>query len=201
MKNLSNDQKLYILLGVSVAVIALGLVFLVAAMKLIPLFSAIDNALGRYIIVILTMSVGIMLFSNVALRFENDKLRNGLTIGITAFAFVLTLPLVYVFIAIFPANSGIMGPVGRDVMMLDDIVAGFQAWFGTGAFIYVVYAFMLVLSVVFLIEPLFAGICVVKGKLLQLFGKKEDGKFALVSVVELPVLKARKAGATAATAE
>lgn len=201
MKNLSKEQRnMYVLLGVSVAVIILGLVFLVAAMKLIPLFSAIGNALGRYLIVIGTMSVGIMLFSNAALRLENDKQRKNLTIFITVFAFVLTLPLVYVFIAIFPANVGIMGPVGRDVMMLDDIVAGFHAWFGSGAFVYVVYAFMLVLSVVFLLEPLFAGICVVKGNLLQLFGKK-NGKFALLSVVPLPVLARREAAEQAAEIE
>lgn len=179
------SKKQIALLALSVIIIALGLVFLVSAMQIIPLFNAITNALGRYIIVIATMSCGIMLFSNVALTIEDNKLRNGLTLGITIFAFVLTLPLVYVFIAIFPANVGIMGFVGREIMMLDTIVAGFHAWFGNGAFVYVVYAFMLVLSIVFLLEPLAVGILALKGKALYLF---EKGK-PLAYIGELPVLK------------
>ena len=183
MKKLTKLQ-LGLLLG-AVAIICLGLVFLVSAMQILPLFSAISNALGRYLIVIGTMSCGIMLFSNVALTIEDEKLRNGLTLGITIFAFVLTLPLVYVFIAIFPANVGIMGFVGREIMMLDTIVAGFHAWFGSGAFVYVVYAFMLIVSIVFLLEPLAVGILALKGKTLVLF--KKGGP--VFSIDELPVLK------------
>lgn len=176
--------QLGLLLG-AVAIICLGLVFLVSAMQILPLFSSISNALGRYLIVIGTMSCGIMLFSNIALTIEDEKLRNGLTLGITIFAFVLTLPLVYVFIAIFPANVGIMGFVGREIMMLDTIVAGFHAWFGSGAFVYVVYAFMLIVSIVFLLEPLAVGILALKGKTLVLF--KKGGP--VFSIDELPVLK------------
>ncbi len=193
-----NEKVLWGLIGLSVAFIILGILFLLNAMQdmtdpnnigFFPAFCAIDNVLAKYIVVILTMSCGIMLFCNVALRFESKKLRNGLTIGMTAFAFILTLPLVYVFIAMFPyAANGTLGPVGK-VMALDRIFAGFVAWFGTGALMWVVLVFMLLLSIVFLFEPLLAGICVVKGKLLQLFGKNDQGKFRVVSVVELPILK------------
>lgn len=183
MKKLTKLQ-LGLLLG-AVCIICLGIVFLVSAMQIIPLFSGITNALGRYLIVIATMSCGIMLFSNVALTIEDRKLRNGLTLGITVFAFILTLPLVYVFIAIFPANKGVMGYVGREIMMLDTIVAGFHGWFGSGAFVYVVYAFMLVVSIVFLLEPLAVGILALKGKTLVLF--KKGGP--IVCIDELPVLK------------
>ncbi len=183
MKKLTKLQ-LGLLLG-AVGIICLGLVFLVSAMQILPLFNRITNALGRYLIVIGTMSAGIMLFSNVALTIEDHKLRNGLTLGITVFAFILTLPLVYVFIAIFPANVGIMGFVGREIMMLDTIVAGFHGWFGSGAFVYVVYAFMLIVSIVFLLEPLGVGILALKGKTLVLF--KKGGP--VFSIEELPVLK------------
>ena len=183
--NTKANKKQILLLSLSVLIIVLGLVFLVSAMQILPLFKGISNALGRYIIVIVTMSCGIMLFSNVALTIEDHKLRNGLTLGITIFAFILTLPLVYVFIAIFPANIGVMGFVGREIMMLDTIVAGFHAWFGNGVFVYVVYSFMLVLSVVFLLEPLAVGVLALKGKALYLF---EKGK-PLAYIGELPVLK------------
>jgi len=209
-KQLSKPEKvLWGLLGLSVAIIVLGILFLLNAMQdmsqpnigFFPAFCAIDNVLAKYIVVILTMSCGIMLFSNVALRFPNKKLRNGLTIGITTFAFVLTLPLVYVFIAILPlaakARSTGMPAfeqlnVVDQVMRTDNILAGFMDWFGNGAFLWVVLVFMLLLSVLFLLEPLFAGICVTKGKILNIVGKNKDGKIRLFTTDELPVLKAQR---------
>lgn len=209
MSKISKTEKiLFSLLGLSVAIIVIGILFLLNAMQdmsdpdniaFFTAFSKIDNVLAKYIVVILTMSCGIMLFSNVALRFPNKKLRNGLTIGITTFAFVLTLPLVYVFIAILPlaakaTTSGMpafeqLGVVDQ-VMRTDNILAGFMDWFGSGAFLWVVLVFMLLLSILFLLEPLFAGICVTKGKILNIVGKNKDGKIRLFTTDELPVLKA-----------
>lgn len=211
MSKISKTEKiLYSLLGLSVAIIVLGILFLLNAMQdmsnpdniaFFTSFSKIDNVLAKYIVVILTMSCGIMLFSNVALRFPNKKLRNGLTIGITTFAFVLTLPLVYVFIAILPlaakaTTSGMPAfeqlNVVDQVMRTDNILAGFMDWFGSGAFLWVVLVFMLLLSILFLLEPLFAGICVTKGKILNIVGKNKDGKIRLFTTDELPVLKAQR---------
>lgn len=211
MSKISKTEKiLYSLLGLSVAIIVLGILFLLNAMQdmsnpdniaFFTSFSKIDNVLAKYIVVILTMSCGIMLFSNVALRFPNKKLRNGLTIGITTFAFVLTLPLVYVFIAILPLAAKAMTSgmpafeqlnVVDQVMRTDNILAGFMDWFGSGAFLWVVLVFMLLLSILFLLEPLFAGICVTKGKILNIVGKNKDGKIRLFTTDELPVLKAQR---------
>ena len=87
VKQLTKTEKvLFALLGLSVAIIVLGILFLLNAMQdmenpdniaFFTAFSQIDNVLAKYIVVILTMSAGIMLFSNVALRFPNKKLRNG----------------------------------------------------------------------------------------------------------------------------
>ncbi len=210
-KQLTKTEKvLFALLGLSVAIIVLGILFLLNAMQdmdnpdniaFFKAFSRIDNVLAKYIMVILTMSAGIMLFSNVALRFPNKKLRNGLTIGITTFAFVLTLPLVYVFIAILPlaAKATTTGmPAFEElfvvdrVMRTDNILKGFMAWFGDGAFLWVVLVFMLLLSVLFLLEPLFAGICVTKGKILNIVGKNKDGKVRFFCTDELPILKKQR---------
>lgn len=211
MQKISKTEKiLFSLLGLSVAFIILGILFLLNAMQdmsnpdniaFFTAFSKIDNVLAKYIVVILTMSCGIMLFSNVALRFPDKKLRNGLTIGITTFAFVLTLPLVYVFIAILPlaakaTTSGMPAfeqlNVVDQVMRTDNILAGFIDWFGSGAFLWVVLVFMLLLSILFLLEPLFAGICVTKGKILNIVGKNKDGKIRFFTTDELPVLKAER---------
>ena len=113
---MSKHNKIVIsLMVLSVAIIIIGILFLLNAMQenpedgFFPAFCNISNLLGKYIIVIVTMATGIMMFSNVALQFENKKLRNGLTIGITTFSTVLTVPLVYVFVAIFVYHSkGIM---------------------------------------------------------------------------------------------
>lgn len=216
-----NDKILWGLLGTSVLIMIFGILFLVNAMGIAdfyPHFAAIKNALGKYIVVILTMSAGIMMFCNVALRFEDKKLRNGLTIGITVFAFILTIPLVYVFFSLLPfaanhnitevnaaieaataanpdslakaseASATALGLNAVDKLMgVHTIYSGFCAWFGTSGFLWVVLVFMVILGIVFLLEPLVAGICVCKGKLLQLFGKK-DGKFKVIAIVELPVL-------------
>ena len=106
---LGKKEKVQIgLLALACVIIVLGILFLVNAMQenpedgFFPAFCEIDNILGKYIIVIVTMACGIMLFSNVGITFEDRKLRNGLTIGITTFSTVLTVPLVYVFIAILP---------------------------------------------------------------------------------------------------
>lgn len=183
------------LFALSIALIVLGILFLVNAMeaaRIFPAFYDISNVLAKYIVVIVTMACGIMLFSNLATTIEDDKLRNGLTIGITAFSTVLTVPLVYVFIAIFPAKArGAIGPVG-EIMTLGKIIQGFEEWFGSGAFLYVVFVFMLILSLIFISFPLLTGILAVKGKTIVLGKRPDTGKFS-VYIDKLPVLKNREA--------
>lgn len=80
-------------------------------------------------------------------------------------------------------------------MRTDNILNGFIDWFGDGAFLWVVLVFMLLLSILFLLEPLCAGICVTKGKILNIVGKNKDGKVRLFCTDELPVLKAQREAA------
>lgn len=75
VKQLTKTEKvLFALLGLSVAIIVLGILFLLNAMQdmenpdniaFFTAFSQIDNVLAKYIVVILTMSAGIMLFCGV----------------------------------------------------------------------------------------------------------------------------------------
>lgn len=181
------------LFALSFALIALGLLFLLNAMetaRIFPAFYDLDSVLLKYAVVILTMASGIMLFSNLSVTLEETRLRNGLTIGITAFSTVLTVPLVYVFIAIFPAAAGgKTGPVG-EVMGLPKIIDGFVALFGNGALLYVVFAFMLLLSIVFIAFPLVTGVLAVKGKALKI-GRKREGGFGIF-LAPLPVLEKQR---------
>ncbi len=187
------NKILVALASLAGCLIVLGLLFLVNAMGVASFFGAfcaISNVLAKYIIVIVTMACGIMLLANVCARIEDDKLRNGSTIAVTTFSTVLTVPLVYVFIAIFPATiSGVIGPVGA-IMALDQIVLGFIDWFGDGAFLYVVYAFMLLLSIVFIAVPLVTGVLTVQGKAIEV---KIVDKHLKIELGILPVLKDKQA--------
>ena len=199
-RQLKKNEKVQIgLLSLACVIILLGILFLVNAMQedpadgFFPAFCELDNILAKYIIVILTMACGIMLFSNVAVTIEQKKLRNGLTIGITAFSTVLTLPLVYVFVAVFPYAANPvpfeqLNPVDA-VMRTDRIYEGFRAWFGDGGFMWAVLAVMLVLSLVFITFPLLTGILAVKNE--QTLGFKKEG-FPF-GVITLPVVEKMRA--------
>ncbi|MEG2451019.1 MAG: hypothetical protein RSB09_04710 [Clostridia bacterium] len=200
IRQYKKNEKIQIgLFALSVALMILGIMFLLNAMavaRIFPAYYDIPNVLAKYIVVIATMASGIMLFSNVAIRLENKKWRNGLTGFITTFSTVLTLPLVYVFVALFPYQAnGAIGAVGK-VMGVDKIAAGFIDWFGTNpALIYTVYAFMLVIGIVFIAFPLVTGVLGMKGKTIKI-GKQDNGKFG-VSLAVLPVIAKAEASCTA----
>ena len=203
-KQLKKNEKVQIgLFTLAGLIIVLGILFLVNAMQedpangFFPAFCEMDNILAKYIIVILTRAGGIMLFSNVAITVEDRKLRNGLTIGITAFSPVLTVPLVYVFIAIMPYAAN---PVPFEelnavdaLMRTDRIYEGFVAWFGDGGLMWAVLAVMLLLSLVFITFPLLTGIMAVKNE--QTLGVKKKG-FPF-GVITLPVVERLRAEAAA----
>ena len=195
-RQLKKNEKVQAgLLALACVIIVLGILFLVNAMQedpangFFPAFCEIDNLIGKYIIVILTMACGIMLFSNVGITFEDKKLRNGLTIGITVFSTILTVPLVYVFIAIFPYAAD---PVPFEelnaldaIMRMDRIYEGFVAWFGNGGLMWAAYVVMLIFSLVFISFPLATGILAVKNE--QTLGFKKEG-FPF-GVITLPVVE------------
>lgn len=203
-RQLKKNEKVQIgLLTLSCLIIVLGILFLVNAMQenpadgFFPAFCELDNILAKYIIVILTMACGIMLFSNVGITVEDKKLRDGLTIGITTFSTILTVPLVYVFVSILPYAAN---PLPFEelnavdaLMRTDRIYEGFVAWFGDGAFMWGVLAVMLVLSLVFITFPLLTGILAVKNE--QTLGFKKKG-FPF-GVITLPVVERMRAEAEA----
>lgn len=203
-RQLKKNEKVQIgLFTLAGIIIVFGILFLVNAMQedpangFFPAFCEMDNILAKYIIVILTMACGIMLFSNVAITVESRKLRNGLTIGITTFSTILTVPLVYVFIAIMPYAAN---PVPFEqlnavdaIMRTDRIYEGFVAWFGDGGLMWAVLAVMLLLSLVFITFPLLTGILAVKNE--QTLGFKKKG-FPF-GVITLPVVERLKAQAAA----
>ncbi len=193
MNKLSKKEIIQIaLITLSVCVTILGILFLLTAMEAVIVFdgyAGMKSVLSKYVIVIAIMAIGIMTFSSVSLTIERDKLRKILVIGVTSFSTILTLPLVYVFVAIFPAQSGIIGPLG-ELMMLDKIVADFNVFIPNTGGLYVIYVLLLIMSLIFIAVPLLTGVLGIQGKTIKI-GKKNDGKFS-VYLDTLPVLKKRE---------
>lgn len=170
MKKISSVQ--IALLAVSVVLIVFGLLFVLTAGKIVPVFPAfykISHLILQYVIVIATMSAGIMLFSNTAATIKSKKLRDVLTLAITVFASVLTLPLVYVFVALFPAMSGKYDAFGE--FMVRDVALDFQSIFKSTAVQYVIYSLGTVMAVVFLAVPILTGVLTLKNKTLKVSAK------------------------------
>lgn len=169
MDKVSKKIKIQIvLLAAAVVVMIFGLMFVLTAGKLVPIFPVfykIPNMIVQYIIVIATISVGIMTFSNVAATIENKKKRDALTLFITIFSTVLTVPLLYVFIALFPATSGKFDPVLGE-SMVKDVLLAFQDIFKSRSVQYLIFSLGVVMSIVFLAFPLLTGILTLKDKAL-----------------------------------
>lgn len=194
MSKLSKKEGIQIaLITLSVCITILGIMFLLTAMEAVIVFSGfakISNVILKYVVVIVTMAIGIMTFSNVSMTIENDKIRKAMVLGVTIFSTVLTVPLVYVFIAIFPAQSGHIGPVG-EIMMLGKIVADFGLIIPSVAGLYVIYVLLFFMSIIFISFPLLTGILAVKGETIKV-GKMDNGKFG-VCLATLPVIAKRNA--------
>ncbi len=123
------------------------------------------NLILGYVLVIVFMTIGILTFSNLSARLYNIKWRKKLTISITVYAFILTLPLLYVFIACFfdPTGSAVNGTI----FMVNEEPANVARAFyemvqGNMQALYTLYAAGVLMSIVFLIIPLHDGIKVVK---------------------------------------
>ena len=122
------------------------------------------NLILAYVVVIVFMSIGILLFSNLSARLTDIKWRKRLTIGITVYAFILTLPLVYVFLACFADPTG---ACATPIPMVNEEPANVPRAFyemvqGNMQALYTIYFFGTVMSLIFLAVPLHDGVKVVK---------------------------------------
>lgn len=156
------------LFSASGILIIFGILVMLTAGNMVTIFpgiAGIPHMLVRYFVVIALMAGGIMTFSNTAMTVEDKKLRNGLIIGITAFATVMTLPLVYVFIAYFPGLKGSYDPLGAT--MVKDIVNDCRSIFVSDTSMIVFGIVGLLFGIISIVFLLLTGILAVKGKALK----------------------------------
>ena len=142
-----------------------------------------------YVIIVITMAVGIMSASINAGQLDNKKWMKGLTIGVTAYSTVLTIPLLLAFIcfAAYPTNvaaevygsglgefiDGMFGTIAKDL----GTIFGPESLGGSGSvgLLMTIYVLGILMSIIFLAFPIFSAVLQIKGLTIgDLFKKKED---------------------------
>lgn len=118
--------------------------------------------LYRYVVIIVTMIVGIMSLNGFA-GLCNGKVKSALSITVCAYSTVLTLPLLFSFVMFFIAKAGI-----ATVAVIDDMVMPIYneliSIFTTDVWQYVIFSGGVLMSLIFLAVPIIMCRSTVKGK-------------------------------------
>ncbi len=136
----------------------LSLMYTIDAFK-VPFLSYLDNLrlLLKYVVIVVTMAPGIMLFAQFATTFEG-KVKNTLAIINCTYSTILTLPLFGTFVGCFWAMKGI------NVPMVSDICNEFMDIFKTTGLQYLIFILGTIMGIVFLAVPILMTIKTVKQK-------------------------------------
>ena len=139
-----------------------------------------------YVIIVITMAIGIMSASINAGQLDNKKWMKGLTIGVTAYSTILTIPLLLAFIcfAAYPKSAGaqygtglgefldgMFGTIAKDL----GTIFGPESLGGHGSngLLGLIYVLGIIMSVIFLAFPIFSAWLQIKGMTIgDLFKKK-----------------------------
>lgn len=119
----------------------------------------IPNIIGRYALVIVTMSLGIMLMSAAAGSF-NGKVKNVFSIVVCAYSTVMTIPLFVSFVLMIPVAADVELPQFLSEMV-GAICQAFKDLVGESGQ-YVIYVLGILMSIIFLAVPIFSTYCTVK---------------------------------------
>lgn len=143
----------------------------------------------NYVIIVITMAIGIMSASINAGQLDNKKWMKGLTIGVTAYSTILTIPLLLAFICFAAYNmnvdiaaygtglgeflDGMFGLIAHDLGTIFG-PAEFGG-FGSKGLLMLVYILGILMSIIFLAFPIFSAWLQIKGMTIgDLFKKKEE---------------------------
>ncbi|MCI7402158.1 MAG: hypothetical protein MSH40_05730 [Christensenella sp.] len=129
-----------------------------------------------YVIIVITMAIGIMGASINAGQLDNIKVLKGLTIGITTYSTVLTIPLLLAFVCfvVYPTNvdlavygsglgefiDGMFGTIAKDL----GTIFGPKEWggFGSKGLLITVYILGIIMSIAFLAVPIISAVQAIK---------------------------------------
>ena len=129
-----------------------------------------------YVIIVITMAIGIMGASINAGQLYNIIVLKGLTIGITTYRTVLTIPLLLAFVCfvVYPTNvdlavygsglgefiDGMFGTIAKDL----GTIFGPKEWggFGSKGLLITVYVLGIIMSIAFLAVPIISAVQAIK---------------------------------------
>lgn len=136
----------------------LSLLYTIGVLK-VPFLSYLDNLrlLLKYVVIVITMAAGIMLFSQFATTFQG-KVKNTLAIINCTYSTILTLPLFGTFVGCFWAMKGI------NVPMVSDICREFMDIFKSTGVQYLIFTLGTIMGIVFLAVPILMTIQTIKKK-------------------------------------
>lgn len=133
----------------------------------------IPHIIHKYVIVVITMMIGILSLSNWAAQLSGKK-RNVLSIIFCAYSTVLTIPLFLTFILCFFRAGGIL-----DFDMVNMIADDMMDIFKTPGAYYTIFVLGSLMGAVFLAVPILSTYCTVKNiDLIKVILAKIKGKKA-----------------------
>ena len=157
-------DKKKIALQTSMAVISVllniwGLLSLLHTIQVfnVPFLAYLDNLrlLLKYVVIVITMACGIMLFARFATTFKG-KVKNTLAIINCTYSTILTLPLFGTFVGCFWAMKGI------NVPMVSDICNEFMDIFKSTGLQYFIFIAGTIMGIAFLAVPIWMTVQTVK---------------------------------------
>lgn len=155
--------KQSVMIAVAAVFIILGILSIVQAAggeAGIIYIKAIPNIILKYVVVIVTNAIGIMLMSAAAGTFEG-KVKNIFSITVCVYSTIMTVPLFLAFILMFPVGAGSTLPDFLDGMVREIVVA-FQDLIGNNGWQYVIYTLGTIMGAIFLAVPILSTYCTVK---------------------------------------
>lgn len=133
----------------------------------------IPHIIHKYVIVVITMMIGILSLSNWAAQLSGKK-RNVLSIIFCAYSTILTIPLFLTFILCFFRAGGIL-----DFDMVNMIADDMMDIFKTPGAYYTIFVLGSLMGAVFLAVPILSTYCTVKNiDLIKVILAKIKGKKA-----------------------
>ena len=133
----------------------------------------IPHIIHKYVIVVITMMIGILSLSNWAAQLSGKK-RNVLSIIFCAYSTILTIPLFLTFILCFFRAGGIL-----DFDMVNMIADDMMDIFKTPGAYYTIFVLGTLMGAVFLAVPILSTYCTVKNiDLIKVILAKIKGKKA-----------------------
>lgn len=140
----------------------LSLLTIIGVADIVPFYKTFEHILLGYVIVVVSMATGIMSFNLFAGRRQNPA-KNILSIGVTTYSTILTIPLFLTFVLCLVEKFGVKfsGFIdGFVAPIYDDLVSIFKPEWSQ----YLIFIGGIIMGIIFLAVPIIMCVKTVKSK-------------------------------------